>query len=205
PAEEEAHARITQPSLSPELPQRDGHEGRPGPDDRREVLRVEERVIVPWSPRVSPAACKPAGQVVHVAPDQVLLDERVSPASPGDRVPPEPEQYEYDHARGCDEPAHPAQVALPEQEEAHRRYEEGRRDGAFRERSKGEQDERSRGVAPPILAPPAVRATERQREQQHEEHVGPGTTGMRKERAAGGEHDARHEPRRRAGHAAPGL
>ena len=134
---------------------------------------------------------------MHVAPDQVLLDERVSPSSPGDRVPPEPEHHERDHPRGREQPAHAPQVALPEQEEAHRRCEEGRGDGSFRERSEGEQNERGRGVASPILAPPAVRAAQREREQQHEEQVGPRAAGVRKERPAGGEHDARREPRRR--------
>jgi hypothetical protein len=97
---------------------------------------------------------------------------------------------------GCGEDRRVLEV-VPEQEEAHRRCEEGGGDRSFREHSKGGQHEGSRGVTPPILAPPAVRAAEREREQQHEEKVGPRAAGVCKERAAGGEHDARREPRRR--------
>src|SRR4029450_14163780 len=94
----------------------------------------------------------PAGKFAHVAPKEVLLDEGVAPAGPGDGVPAEAQHNERYDPRGCAEPDEPAQGPLPEQEQGQRRREGRRPHGSLRERREPEEHEGRRCVALPPFA-----------------------------------------------------
>src|SRR4029450_577128 len=89
-----------------------------------QVLRVEEEVMVPRLRGILRAAREAAGEVAHVATEEVLPHERLSPAGPGECVPAQAEDHEGGDAGNRPEIEDAPQLAVPQQEEAERRREE---------------------------------------------------------------------------------
>src|SRR5262249_29962639 len=169
-------------------------EGRPGPHDAWQVQGIKEEVVVPRAARVGLAGCEATGEVAHVAPDEVLVEEEVTPARPGERIPPETEDGERDDAGRREKRDQPSELALPEEKEDQRDSEQRGRPRPLGEHAETDERQRRRGTTAVALAPPAVRLAERQAKQQDEEAVGPGDTRVGEHGPGGREHHARREP-----------